>query len=154
MSRQGIADYLVTMRKPGENADPISHTHDTFPVQKWQRYASPVWMDINPSRTLQYKNARAEDDERHIAPLQLDVIERAMELWSNPGDLVLTPFGGIGSEGYVAVEMGRRAVLIELKRSYWQLGVRNMTEARETRDSGLFSEPEAAYLATRSPQEA
>ena len=139
MSRQGIPDYLVTMRKPGDNAEPISHTHETFPVQKWQRYASPVWMDVNPSRTLQFKTARETDDERHICPLQLDVIERAMELWSNPGDLVFSPFTGIGSEGYVAIEMGRRFVGAELKRSYWELCKRNLGEARETKDSGLFA---------------
>ena len=144
MSRQGIADYLVTMRKPGDNQEPISHTHESFPVQKWQRYASPVWMDINPSRTLQYKSARESDDERHIAPLQLDVIERAIELWSNPGDVVFSPFGGIGSEGYVAIEMGRRAVLCELKRSYWELGKRNLTDAREGIETGLFQVEELA----------
>lgn len=139
MSRQGIADYLVTMRKPGENVEPIAHTHESFPVQKWQRYASPVWMDINPSRTLQFKTARESDDERHICPLQLDVIERAMELWSNPGDVVFSPFAGIGSEGYVCIEMGRKFVGAELKRSYWELAKRNLSEARETQASGLFS---------------
>lgn len=142
MSRQGIADYLVTMRKPGENADPISHTHDTFPVQMWQRYASPVWMDINPSRTLQFKTARESDDERHICPLQLQVIERGMELWSNPGDLVFSPFAGIGSEGYVSIEMGRRFVGSELKKSYFELAKRNLSEARETQASGLFADEE------------
>jgi len=138
MSRQGIPDYLVTMRKPGDNAEPISHTHDSFPVDKWQRYASPVWMDVNPTRTLQFKTARESDDERHICPLQLDVIERAMELWSNPGDLVLSPFTGIGSEGYVAIEMGRKFVGAELKRSYWELAKRNLGEAREHKETGLF----------------
>jgi DNA modification methylase len=142
MSRQGIADYLVTMRKPGDNLEPISHTHDTFPVQKWQRYASPVWMDINPSRTLQFKTARESDDERHICPLQLDVIERAMELWSNPGDLVFSPFTGIGSEGYVSIEMGRKFVGAELKRSYWDLATRNLRDAREIKASGLFAADE------------
>lgn len=146
MSRQGIPDYLVTMRKPGDNMEPISHTHESFPVHKWQKYASPVWMDVNPSRTLQFKTARESDDERHICPLQLDVIERAMELWSNPGDLVFSPFAGIGSEGYVAIEMGRRFVGAELKRSYWELAMRNLREACESKDSGLFDieEPEAA----------
>lgn len=144
MSRQGIADYLVTMRKPGENREPISHTHESFPVQKWQKYASPVWMDINPSKTLQYKTARESDDERHICPLQLEVIERAMELWTNHGDLVFSPFAGIGSEGYVALEMGRRFVGSELKRSYWALAKRNLMEAREHKDGGLFHELEAA----------
>lgn len=142
MSRQGIPDYLVTMRKPGDNPEPISHTHESFPVQKWQKYASPVWMDVNPSRTLQFKTARESDDERHICPLQLDVIERAMELWSNPGDLVFSPFAGIGSEGYVAIEMGRRFVGAELKRSYWELAKRNLSEAKENRETGLFNTEE------------
>jgi len=142
MSRQGIPDYLVTMRKPGENAEHISHTHETFPVDKWQRYASPVWMDINPTRTLQFKTARESDDERHICPLQLDVIERAMELWSNPGDVVFSPFTGIGSEGYVSIEMGRKFIGAELKRSYWELAKRNLSQAREIKASGLFNEEE------------
>ncbi len=146
MSRQGIPDYLVTMRKPGENAEHISHTHETFPVQKWQKYASPVWMDINPTRTLQFKTARESDDERHICPLQLDVIERAMELWSNPGDLVFSPFTGIGSEGYVSIEMGRRFVGAELKRSYWQLAKRNLESAREHKDAGLFGDIDESEL--------
>ena len=102
MCRQGIPDYLVTMRAPGENQNRIEHTHDQFPVEYWQRYASPVWMDINPSRTLQKESAREEKDERHICPLQLDVIERCMLLWSNRDDIVLSPFMGIGSEGYIA----------------------------------------------------
>ena len=140
MSRQGIPDYLVTMRKPGENAEHISHTHESFPVEKWQRYASPVWMDVNPTRTLQFRNARDTDDERHICPLQLDVIERAMELWSNPGDLVLSPFAGIGSEGWVSIEMGRRFIGAELKRSYFDLAKRNLSEARSNNDNDLFSD--------------
>lgn len=125
MSRQGIPDYLVTMRKIGENPEPVSHTNETFPVEIWQRYASPVWMDINPSDTLQATSARDEKDERHICPLQLTVIKRALNLWTNPGDVVLTPFLGIGSEAYVALEMGRKAIGIELKPSYYQQAVRN-----------------------------
>lgn len=125
MSRQGIPDYLVTMRKIGENPEPVSHTNETFPVEIWQRYASPVWMDINPSDTLQATSARDEKDERHICPLQLTVIKRALNLWTNPGDVVLTPFLGIGSEAYVALELGRRAIGIELKPSYYQQAVRN-----------------------------
>ena len=140
MSRQGIPDYLVTMRKPGINPEPISHTHESFPVDKWQRYASPVWMDVNPTRTLQFKTARETDDERHICPLQLDVIERAMELWSNPGDLVFSPFTGIGSEGYVAIEMGRRFIGSELKRSYFELAKRNLSEAKAHKNADLFSD--------------
>jgi DNA modification methylase len=125
MSRQGIPDYLVTMRKPGANPEPITHTNESFPVDVWQRYASPVWMDINPSDTLQRESAREEKDEKHIAPLQLSVIRRAVNLWTNPGDIVLSPFGGIGSEPYVALESGRRAVAIELKDSYYNQMVRN-----------------------------
>lgn len=140
MSRQGIPDYLVTMRKPGENPEPISHTEDGFPVSVWQNYASPVWMDINPSDTLQFRSAREEKDEKHICPLQLGVIRRAVELWSNPGDLVLSPFGGIGSEGYVSLRMGRRFVGAELKESYWRQACKNLNAA--TRESvDLFSLP-------------
>lgn len=129
MSRQGIADYLVTMRKPGENPEPVTKTHEGFPVGLWQRYASPVWMDINPSDTLQYRSAREHEDERHICPLQLDVIRRAVMLWTNPGDLVLSPFAGIGSEGYVALELERRFVGVELKRSYYEQAARNLAAA-------------------------
>ena len=103
-------------------------------------------MDVNPSRTLQFKTARESDDERHICPLQLDVIERAMELWSNPGDLVFSPFTGIGSEGYVALEMGRKFIGAELKRSYWELAKRNLSAAREHKDSGLFNMEEIEQL--------
>ncbi|XUO88473.1 DNA methyltransferase [Halomonas sp. KM072] len=131
LSRQGIPDYLVTMRKPGENPEPVSHTNETFPVERWQRYASPVWMDINPSRTLQYREGRDPDDERHICPLQLDVIERAIDLWTNPGDTVLSPFGGIGSEPVSAIKMGRKAIAVELKGSYWDLAVRNLKDAQQ-----------------------
>ena len=131
MSRQGIPDYLVTMRKPGDNPERVTHTNETFPVSMWQRYASPVWMDINPTDTLQYKSARENKDERHICPLQLQVIERGIELWSNPGDIVLTPFMGIGSEAYTAVKMGRKAVGVELKDSYYRQAVRNVKGALE-----------------------
>lgn len=140
MSRQGIPDYLVTMRKPGRNPTPVTKTPEQFPVGLWQRYASPVWMDINPSRTLQYRSARESDDERHICPLQLDVIERAIELWSNPGDLVLSPFAGIGSEGYVALQMGRRFVGVELKRSYWEVACRNLNAAKTMQGDLLVEE--------------
>lgn len=151
LSRQGIPDYLVTMRKPGDNPDPIHGELDHFAgdpatfqsngrlsIDIWQRYASPVWMDINPSRTLQKESAREEKDERHICPLQLDVIERACQLWSNPGDVVLSPFMGIGSEGYVAVGMGRKFVGIELKRSYWDQAVLNLASA-EHQQADLFT---------------
>lgn len=129
MSRQGIPDYLVTMRKPGDNPEPVGHKPEEFPVDLWQKYASPVWMDINPSKTLQRESAREEKDERHICPLQLEVIERAVMLWSNPGDLVLSPFAGIGSEGYVSLQMERRFVGVELKRSYYDQAVLNLEKA-------------------------
>ena len=120
MSRQGIPDYIVTVRKPGENPERITHTDESFPVGVWQNYASPVWMDIRQSDTLQRKSARAEKDERHIAPLQLEVIQRCIELWTNPNDIVFDPFGGIGSTAYVALLMGRRAISNELKDSYFE----------------------------------
>ena len=138
MSRQGIPDYLVTMRKPGENQERVTHTNETFPVSVWQKYASPVWMDINPNDTLQYKSAREEQDERHICPLQLQVIQRGIELWSNPGDTVLTPFMGIGSEAYMAVKMGRKAVGVELKDSYYMQAVKNVKNALNNMQTDLF----------------
>lgn len=131
MSRQGIPDYLVTMRKPGENPERVSHTAEDFPVQLWQNYASPVWMDINPNETLQFRSAREHNDERHICPLQLEVIRRALKLWTNPSDLVFSPFAGIGSEGYCALQAGRRFLGIELKRSYWEQAAKNLARARE-----------------------
>ena len=133
MSRQGIADYLVTMRKPGVNPDPVTNTNETFPVKVWQRYASPVWGDINPSDTLQYRSAREHEDERHICPLQLQVIRRAIRLWTNENDLVLSPFAGIGSEGHVAIEEGRRFLGVELKQSYYRQAVINLGAAVSSR---------------------
>ena len=126
LSRQGIPDYLVTVRKPGDNAEPVEHTNEDFPVTLWQRYASPVWMDINPSDTLQFRSARDHEDERHICPLQIEVIRRALKLWSNPGDLVLSPFAGIGSEGFVSLDCGRRFVGVELKPSYFKAACENL----------------------------
>ena len=120
MSRQGIPDYIVTVRKPGENPERITHTDESFPVGVWKNYASPVWMDIRQSDTLQRKSARAEKDERHICPLQLEVIQRCIELWTNPNDIVFDPFGGIGSTAYVALLMGRRTISSELKDSYFE----------------------------------
>lgn len=167
MSRQGIADYLIVMRKPGENETPIAGEleyyvgDDPAPgfkeliradgssiwvvdregatnIDTWQRYASPVWMDINQTRTLQFQNARATDDERHICPLQLDVIERAMQLWSKECDVVFSPFTGIGSEGYVAIQMGRKFIGAELKESYFALAKRNLDEAETMQQVELF----------------
>lgn len=132
MSRQGIPDYLVTMRKPGENKEPITHTAEEFTVDMWQKIASPVWMDIRQSNTLQKESAREEKDEKHICPLQLEVIERALYLWSNPNDLVLSPFMGIGSEGYCSLKLGRRFIGIELKESYFKQAVKNLATADES----------------------
>ena len=131
MSRQGIPDYLVTMRKPGDNPERVTHTNESFPVSLWQRYASPVWMDINPSDTLQRESAREEQDERHICPLQLQVIERGIELWTNPGDTVLDPFMGIGSTGFVALKNKRKFLGCELKESYFIQAVANLRSVLE-----------------------
>jgi DNA modification methylase len=129
MCRMGIPDYLVTMRAPGEQLDRVTHTREDYPVDRWQKVASPVWMDINPSDTLQYQSARESDDEKHICPLQLEVIRRGVELWTNPGDIVLSPFAGIGSEGYVSVQMGRRFIGVELKESYYRQAAANLKNA-------------------------
>jgi DNA modification methylase len=154
MSRQGLPDYVVTMRKPTQNVEPIAHEEKgkglLSDVEVWQRYASPVWVTtggvddegfaicrgdtdprddastIDPGDTLQYRSAREHDDERHICPLQLGVIRRCLMLWSNPGDTVLSPFAGIGSEGYVSLQEGRRFVGCELKRSYYDQAARNL----------------------------
>lgn len=154
MSRQGIPDYMVTMRKPGENPVPVSGKLAAFSgenpppassdetrtsIDIWQRYASPVWMDINPSRTLQKESAREEKDERHICPLQLDVIERALQLWSMPGDLVLSPFAGIGSEGFCSVKMGRKFLGFELKESYFRQACLNLHAAESHSLGDLFT---------------
>lgn len=129
MSRQGLPDYVLTFRKPGENPEPVSHTAEDYPVGKWQQIASPVWMDIVQGDTLQRESARSEADEKHVAPLQLEVIERCIELWSNPGDIVLDPFVGIGSSVYQALLMGRRGIGFELKDSYYQQAVLNCKRA-------------------------
>ena len=139
MSRQGIPDYLVTMRAPGEMVDKVTHEPEQYPVDKWQKVASPVWMDIDPSDTLQYRSAREQDDERHICPLQLEVIRRGIDLWTNPGDVVLSPFTGIGSEGFVAVEMGRKFVGAELKQSYFEQAARNLAAAEQEQTQDLFA---------------
>lgn len=142
MSRCGIPDYLIAMRKPGDNADPIVHpdgltafygenppANGNLSHERWRRYASPVWMDINPSNTLQKESARDHEDERHICPLQLDVIDRALHLWSKKGDVVMSPFAGIGSEGFEALKLGRKFIGIELKESYFRQAVKNLHEA-------------------------
>lgn len=139
MSRQGIPDYLVTMRAPGEMVDRVTHTPETYPVDKWQKVASPVWMDIDPSDTLQFRSAREHDDERHICPLQLEVIRRGIDLWTNPGDVVLSPFTGIGSEGFVAIQMGRKFVGAELKESYFRQASKNLASAEVEHTQDLFA---------------
>jgi hypothetical protein len=142
MCRQGLPDYVVTMRKPGENPDFISHPagltcyagadevkKGTYSHEVWRKYASPIWFDIRQTNTLNKAGAREEKDERHICPLQLDVIERCLTLWSKEDDTVLSPFAGIGSEGYQAVKMNRRFVGVELKSSYFDCAVKNLTMA-------------------------
>ena len=166
MSGQGLADYIVTFRKPGDNPEPVNgrlteyvgegkepasvesriggksrdDAEKWYSIEVWQRYASPVWMDINQTRTLQYRGGRDEKDEQHISPLQLDVIERCIHLWSNPGDTVFTPFLGIGSEVYGAVEMGRKGVGVELKESYFNQAVKNLEAAEKRRGVDLFAQ--------------
>jgi len=160
MSRMGIPDYVVTMRKPGENTEPVEgefqyYCGDTPPegftgyqrddgrmyyvpgenstsIDVWQKYASPVWDDINQTDTLNFREGRDNDDERHICPLQLDVIERCIQLWSLPDEIVWTPFMGIGSEVYMAIKLGRKAIGVELKPSYFDLAKRNIQMAAET----------------------
>jgi len=144
--RSGLPDYLIAMRKPGENAEPVAHENgldyfmgDNPPTtgnlshERWRRYASPVWMDIRQTYTLNTAAAREEDDERHVCPLQLDTIERGIQLWSNPGNVVLSPFMGIGSEGYVAVKDDRRFIGVELKEAYFTVAENNMKQAEEER---------------------
>lgn len=163
ISGQGLADYMLMFRKPGDNPEPVAGRFDRYvgygnapvaaelrtdkddedakrwySIEVWQRYASPVWMDINQSRTLQYRGGRDEKDEQHISPLQLDVIERCIELWSNPGDVVLTPFLGIGSEVYGAVAAGRKGIGFELKPSYFRQAVRNIAELDRAKTDNLF----------------
>jgi len=143
MTRPALADYLLLFRKPGDNDIPIKNdvTND-----EWIEWASPIWSDhheggwltangnicpvwwgIRETNTLNVRVARDADDERHICPLQLDFIERCVRLWSNPGETVLSPFAGIGSEGYVSVRLGRQFIGCELKPSYWQTACANLT---------------------------
>lgn len=163
MSRMAIPDYVVTMRKPGANTEPVAqpfteyhgagelpssdpanhlgHIAGSYSVKVWQRYAEPVWMDIDQSDVLSRIEARAENDERHIAPLQLTVIRRCIDLWTNPGDVVFSPFAGIGSELYVALQMGRKALGVELKDSYYRQALANLRIARAS-NNDLFAAAE------------
>ena len=137
-SRQGMADYLLVFRAPGENAEPVGHDKASFPVEQWQQWASPVWMDIRQGNTLNVTLARDGKDERHLCPLQLDLIERAVIMWSNPGDVVLSPFAGIGSEGFQSVKQRRRFVGVELKDSYFRHAIKHLQQA-ESNAMDLFA---------------
>lgn len=123
MTRPALADYLLLFRKPGENAVQIKNDVSN---EEWIEWARPVWLDIRETNTLNARVARDSADERHICPLQLDFIERVVRLWSNPGEIVFSPFGGIGSEPYTAVKLGRYGLAIELKPSYWRTAVANL----------------------------
>lgn len=133
-SRGGMPDYLLTFIKPGDNAEPIRHDPNEFPVEQWQEWASPVWMSVNQTNVLNVKAAREQNDEKHLCPLQLDVIDRALVMWSNPCDVVLSPFMGIGSEGYCALKARRRFIGVELKESYWRQAVTNLRGASAQSD--------------------
>lgn len=128
-SRVGMPDYILVMRAPGENTDPVGQDEKLFPVDQWQQWASPVWMDIRQTDTLNVQQAREHADERHVCPLQLGLIERATMLWSNRGDTVLSPFAGIGSEGFSAVKLRRKFVGVELKGSYFDVARKNLINA-------------------------
>lgn len=138
MSRVGMPDYMLFFRKDEPNPEPITHAPEDLPVEEWQELASPVWMTVRQGRVLNGRIARNEQDEKHICPLQLDVIERCLKLYTNPGDLVLDPFNGIGSTGYQAIKMGRRYLGVELKPEYAALAARFLQEA-ETEASDMFS---------------
>lgn len=142
MSRVGMADYLLVFRAPGENAEPIGRRPADFPVERWQQWASPVWMDIRQTNTLNASQAREDADERHICPLQLDLIERSLLLWSNRGDVVLSPFMGIGSEGVVSVKQRRKFVGVELKEGYFEQAKKHLATT-ENNASDLFAEDAA-----------
>lgn len=129
MSRAGMADYVLVFRKPGKNAAPIGHKPADFPVERWQQWASPVWTDIDQTDVLNGRIAREDKDSKHVCPLQLGLIERAVTLWSNPGETVLSPFAGIGSEGVVSLRLGRRFVGTELKAAYFDVAARFLAEA-------------------------
>lgn len=128
-SRVGMPDYLLVFRAPGTNYDPVGQDEDKFPVSQWQKWASPVWMDIRQTDTLNVQQARDNSDEKHLCPLQLDLIERALLMWSNPGDTILSPFMGIGSEGVMSIKHRRRFIGVELKDSYFRVAAKNLDAA-------------------------
>lgn len=137
MSRVGMPDYMLFFRKDEPNPEPVTHTPEDLPVDEWQELASPVWMTVQQGNVLNGKLAKGQEDERHICPLQLDVIERCLRLYSNPGDLVLDPFNGIGSTGFQALKMGRRYLGVELKPEYAKQAAKFLTEAEESAVSML-----------------
>ncbi len=128
-SRQGMADYVLVFRAPGENAEPVGQDEKHFPVEQWQQWASPVWMDIRQTDTLNVQMTKEIGDQKHVCPLQLGLIERCVTMWSNPGDVVLSPFMGIGSEGVVSVRLKRKFLGVELKLSYFATACRNLAAA-------------------------
>lgn len=136
--RVGMPDYLMVFRKPsdGKTPEPVRHDPGVYPVSWWQEAASPVWTTIDQTDVLNVAVARDDKDERHLCPLQLDVIERAVHLWTNPDDLVYSPFMGIGSEGHVAIKHGRRFAGTELKSAYYKQAVRNLMLAEDTGSTG------------------
>lgn len=140
-SRGGMPDYLLTFMRPGDNEEFIAHAPNDFPLDRWQEWASPVWMTVQQSNVLNVRLAKDNKDERHLCPLQLDVIERAVVLWSNPDDVVLSPFAGIGSEGFMALKLGRRFVGIELKESYWRQACETLASLDAQTD--MFAEKSA-----------
>jgi DNA modification methylase len=138
-SRQGLPDYLLVFRKTPTDealADKVGQDKNEFPVEQWQKWADPVWMDIQQTNVLNVRVARSDKDERHLCPLQLDLIERAIRLWSNKGDTVLSPFMGIGSEGWGALRTGRKFIGTELKEAYYKTAVKNLIEAEHTNIGG------------------
>lgn len=139
-SRQGLAEYVLVFRKWAEESEevaPVTHTEESFPLPQWQEWASPVWMDIQQTNVLNAEIAREDRDEKHICPLQLDLIERCVRLWSNEGDVVFSPFSGVGSEGVVSLQAARRFVGVELKEQYFLRAADNLTNCR--RQLSLFA---------------
>jgi len=144
-SRQGLAEYLLIFRKwtdDYEDREPVTHSKEDFPLDQWQEWASPVWNTINQTRVLNSPLAREDEDEKHICPLQLDIIERSVMMWTNPDDVVFSPFMGIGSEGATALKLGRKFAGIELKEAYWKHAIRFLDEASGNDQPTLFDEME------------
>ncbi len=142
-SRVGMPDYVLVFRKTPDDetkVDRVGKEREDFPVDLWQKWASPVWMDIDQTDVLNVRIARADKDEKHLCPLQLDLIDRAIRLWSNPGDVVLSPFMGVGSEGWGALRANRKFVGVELKSEYFAQAVKNLQDAAQWRGADLFKQ--------------